>query len=129
MIRYINEKEVAQILTMEKTVELVEQALRDRAEGRAIDTPRVRTAIPAGSLQIMQGAVPGMNLIGYKAYYSARSKGTRYFVHLFDADNAQAYRDHRSEPSRHGAHRRGKRRRRALSRAQEFRDRRHDRRR
>jgi ornithine cyclodeaminase/alanine dehydrogenase-like protein (mu-crystallin family) len=89
MIRYINEKEVAQILTMEKTVALVEQALRDRAEGRAVDTPRVRTSIPAGSLQMMQGAVPGMNLIGYKAYYSARGKGTRYFVHLFNAETRE----------------------------------------
>ena len=74
---------------MAKTVELVEQALRDRAEGRAVDTPRVRTAIPAGSLQIMQGAAPGMNLIGYKAYYSARSKSTRYFVHLFNAETGE----------------------------------------
>ena len=89
MVRYIKEDEVRQLLAMPKTVELVEQALRDRAEGRAIDTPRVRTAIPAGSLQIMQGAVPGMNLIGYKAYYSARSKGTRYFVHLFNAETRE----------------------------------------
>lgn len=85
MVRFIKEDEVKLLLTMPKTVELVEQALRDRAKGRAIDTPRVRTVIPAGSLQVMQGAVPGMNLIGYKAYYSARSKGTRFFVHLFDA--------------------------------------------
>ena len=43
MVRYINEAEVAQILTMSKTVELVETALKARAEGRAMDVPRVRT--------------------------------------------------------------------------------------
>ena len=48
MVRYINEAEVAQILTMSKTVELVETALKARTEGRAIDVPRGCTSPPAG---------------------------------------------------------------------------------
>jgi ornithine cyclodeaminase len=85
VIRYIKEPDVEQILAMPKAVELVEQALRDRADGRAVDVPRVRTRTGAGTQHIMQAAAPALNLIGYKAYYSAAGKGTRYFVHLFDA--------------------------------------------
>src|SRR5258705_12941026 len=47
MLRYINEAEVAQILPMPKTIDLVEAALRARPEGRAIDVPRVRARAPA----------------------------------------------------------------------------------
>lgn len=89
MIRYINEKAVEQLLTMPLAVGLVEAALRARAEGAAVDVPRVRTRTAAGTLHIMQAAAPALKLIGYKAYYSAKGKGTRYFVHLFDADSGK----------------------------------------
>jgi ornithine cyclodeaminase len=89
MVRYIKEQEVQQILTMAKAVELVEQALRERAEGRAVDVPRVRTRTAAGTLHVMQAAAPALKLIGYKAYYSAAGKGTRFFVHLFDAESGK----------------------------------------
>ena len=89
MIRYIKEKEVEQILTMRNAVELVEQALRDRADGRAFDVPRVRARIPAGTLHVMQAAAPELKLIGFKAYYSATGKGTRFFVNLFDSETGK----------------------------------------
>ena len=89
MTRYIKEKEVEQILTMRKAVELVEQALRDRADGRAVDVPRVRTRTQAGTLHVMQAAAPELKLIGFKAYYSATGKGTRFFVNLFDAEGGK----------------------------------------
>src|SRR5688572_20447980 len=84
MIRYLKEKDVAQILTMAKAVELVELALRERAEGRAVDVPRVRTRVPAGTLNILQAAAPALKLVGYKAYYGRTSH-----VHLFDAVSAK----------------------------------------
>ncbi len=87
MLRYINEKEVAQILTMPKTVELVEAALKARAEGRAIDVPRVRARAPAGTQNILQAAAPDLKMIGYKIYYSNPGKGSRYHVHLIDTDS------------------------------------------
>ncbi|MDB5809994.1 MAG: Ornithine cyclodeaminase [Betaproteobacteria bacterium] len=87
MIRYINEKEVAQILAMPKTVELVEASLKARAEGRAIDVPRVRARAPSGTLHILEAAAPELKLIGYKAYYSNPGKGSRYHVHLIDTDS------------------------------------------
>ena len=89
MVRYIKEKEVEQILTMPLAVSLVEAALRARAEGGAVDVPRVRTRTPAGTLHVMQAAAPALQLIGYKAYYSAKGKSTRYFVHLFDSEGGK----------------------------------------
>ena len=89
MIRYINEKEVAQILAMPKTIELVEASLRARAEGRAIDVPRVRARAPTGTLHILEAAAPDLKLIGYKAYYSNPGKGARYHVHLIDTDSGK----------------------------------------
>jgi ornithine cyclodeaminase/alanine dehydrogenase-like protein (mu-crystallin family) len=89
VIRYINEAEVAKILTMPKAVELVEAALKARAEGRAVDVPRVRTRTPSGTLHVMQAAAPELKLIGYKAYYSQPGKGTRFHVHLHDIDGGK----------------------------------------
>jgi ornithine cyclodeaminase len=89
MVKYINEAEVAQILTMPKTVELVEAALKARAEGRAIDVPRVRARAPAGTLHVLQAAAPDLKVIGYKAYYSNPGKGARYHVHMFDTDSGK----------------------------------------
>jgi ornithine cyclodeaminase len=87
MLRYINEKEVAQILTMPKTVELVEAALKARAEGRAVDVPRMRARSPAGTQHILQASAPDLKMIGYKIYYSNPGKGSRYHVHLIDTDS------------------------------------------
>ena len=89
MIRYIKEKEVAQILTMPKAVELVEAALRERTTGRAIDIPRSRTRIPAGTLQMMQAASPALQRIGFKVYYTGSSKITSYYVQLFDSESGK----------------------------------------
>lgn len=83
MIRYLNEAEVKQLLTMKDAVALVEDALHARAEGRASDVPRVRTRVPQGTLHVLQAAAPELNRIGYKAYYSSPT-GTRFHVHLYD---------------------------------------------
>ena len=83
MVRYLKESDVQQLLDMPLALEQVELALKDRAEGRAIDVARERTHVPGGTLHIMHGAAPHLNVIGYKAYYST-AKGTQYHVHLYD---------------------------------------------
>lgn len=84
MVRYLTESDVERLLTMPLALECVERALRDRALGRAVDVPRVRTHVPAGTQHVLQAAAPELNAIGYKVYYSCRGKGTRFFVHLFN---------------------------------------------
>jgi ornithine cyclodeaminase/alanine dehydrogenase-like protein (mu-crystallin family) len=89
MIRYLNEKDVEQLLTMPLALQAVEQALKDRAVSRAVDVPRVRTHIPAGTLHMVQGAAPELGFIGYKAYYALHGKGTRYYLNLFNCNTGR----------------------------------------
>ena len=88
MVRYLTEADVERLLTMPLALELIEQALKDRAEGRAVDVPRVRAHIPAGTLHMMEAAAPELKVIGFKAYYST-GRGTRYFVQLFGTESGR----------------------------------------
>jgi ornithine cyclodeaminase/alanine dehydrogenase-like protein (mu-crystallin family) len=87
MIRYLNEKDVESLLTMPLALQAVEQAFQDRASGRAVDVPRVRAHIPAGTLHVLEAAAPELGFIGYKAYYALHGKGTRYYVNLFNSNS------------------------------------------
>ncbi len=83
MVRYIREQEVRKILTMPKSIELMEQAFRDRALGRAFDIPRQRARQPGASLNVLQGAAPQLNIIGFKASYT-RPDTLVSMLHLHD---------------------------------------------
>jgi len=84
MALFLTENDVKQVLTATMALEAVESAHRDLALGQAQDTPRARTRLPQTVLHILQGALPGQGVLGYKAYTSNRS-GNRFLVHLFDA--------------------------------------------
>lgn len=89
MTRYLNEHDVERLLTMPIALEAVDQALKDRALGRAVDVPRVRAHIPAGTLHMMEGAAPELGYIGFKAYYAMHGKGTRYYLNLFNCNSGK----------------------------------------
>jgi ornithine cyclodeaminase len=84
MALFLNEDDVRQLLTMPLAIEAVEEAHRELSQARAVDVPRQRTRLPQTALHILQGALPGRDAIGYKAYTSNRS-GVRFLVHLFSA--------------------------------------------
>lgn len=81
---FLNENDVRQLLTMPLALAAVESAHRALALGQGADVPRQRTRLPQTTLHILQGALPGQDAIGYKAYTSNRS-GVRFLVHLFSA--------------------------------------------
>jgi alanine dehydrogenase len=81
----LRETDVERLLTMPRTLELVEQVHREYSTGQAIDVPRERTRLPKAALHILQGAVPSSNVLGFKAYTSSRD-GVRFFVHAFNAE-------------------------------------------
>lgn len=83
---FLSESDVSQLLTMPRVLEAVELAHRELALGRGIDIPRQRTRLPQTALHILQGALPALDVIGYKAYTSNRS-GVRFLVHLYGAAN------------------------------------------
>jgi len=62
----------------------VEAAHRELSSGLAVDIPRQRTRLPQTALHILQGALPSVDAIGYKAYTSNRS-GVRFLVHVSSA--------------------------------------------
>lgn len=88
MIRYLKENDIKLLLTMPLALECVEQALKDLALGRAIDIPRARTHIPAGTQHVLQAAAPELGLIGFKYYYT-RPGGKSFYVHLINTGTAK----------------------------------------
>ncbi len=84
MSLFLNELDVRKLLTMPLAIEAVEEAHRELALGHAVDVPRQRTRLPQTALHILQGALPGRDAIGYKAYTSNRT-GVRFIVYVFSA--------------------------------------------
>ena len=80
----MNEDDVRQLVSVPLCIEAVEEAHRELSLGSAIDVPRQRTRLPQTALHILQGALPGRDAIGYKAYTSNRS-GVRFLVYVFSA--------------------------------------------
>lgn len=88
MALFLAEKDVEQLLTMPLALEAVEDAHRQLSSTQACDVPRQRTRLPQTTLHILQGALPDLDAIGYKAYTSNRS-GVRFLVHLFQASSGR----------------------------------------
>ena len=88
MALFLSEKDVEQLLTMPLALEAVEAAHRQLSTTAACDVPRQRTRLPQTTLHILQGALPQLDAIGYKAYTSNRS-GVRFLVHLFQASTGR----------------------------------------
>jgi len=84
MAIYLSEEDVKRVVTMPMSIEAVETAHHAHGLGQALDVPRQRTRLPQAALHILQGALPGEGLFGYKAYTTSRA-GARFLVHLFDS--------------------------------------------
>lgn len=84
MALFLNEDDVRQLISVPLCIDAVEEAHRELSLGSAIDVPRQRTRLPQTALHILQGALPGRDAIGYKAYTSNRS-GVRFLVYVFSA--------------------------------------------
>ncbi|GAB6050527.1 ornithine cyclodeaminase family protein [Hydrogenophilus islandicus] len=82
MTRYLSESEVQQCLTMTEAVAAVEEVMKLHAEGALVDLPRQRVRLPGSITHLLQGAVPSLDLTGFKVYTSTR-EGTRFWVHLY----------------------------------------------
>jgi alanine dehydrogenase len=81
----LRESHVERLLTMPRTIELIERVHREYSTGNASDVPRERTRQPKSALHILQGAVPSANVLGYKAYTSSK-EGVRFLVYAFNAE-------------------------------------------
>ena len=87
MIRYLTESDVQKLLTMPLALEAMEQAHKALAEHRAIDVPRARIHLPAGTQHVLQAAAPELGYIGFKYYYT-RPQNTGAILQKFDSEPA-----------------------------------------
>ena len=71
---YLKEEEVAGLVTVRETIDVLDQVFRDQATGGAINNPRNRLKMPGATLHIMPGAIPGY--FGYKTYTSSAGRLT-----------------------------------------------------
>src|SRR5262245_56211673 len=78
-ILYLREEEIAELVTVPDTIEVLEQVFRDQATGGAINNPRNRLKMPGTTLHLMPGAIPGY--FGYKTYTSSAA-GVQFFFFL-----------------------------------------------
>jgi alanine dehydrogenase len=85
MALFLREDDVKQVLTMPLALDRVAAAFRYLGTGEAIDLPRERIRLPQVSQQLMQGAVPALNVIGYKHYTNSREQ-TRFLIYLYNAE-------------------------------------------
>lgn len=86
MALLIREEDVRRLLTMDDTLEVVEEVFRQQAQGQALNRSRTRFHIPGkGSMQLMSGAAFYGKVMGLKVYTAFRS-GARFLVLLFSAE-------------------------------------------
>ncbi len=84
---HIGERQVREILSMAEAVELVEEAFRRLADGRAENHPRRRVVMRNGTLlHYMAGGDNQDGVVGTKVYATNRKVGARFVVLLFDAE-------------------------------------------
>ncbi len=88
MIRYLSEKDVQQLLTMEMLLDTSECSLRDRALHKAVDVPRERIHTPVGSQQVLQASSSVIGYTGFKFYYT-RPTGKSFYVNLINTDTGK----------------------------------------
>ncbi len=93
MVRVLSEADVARAISMAEGVRLVEEAVRQYAEGQATLLPRVSLDLPGngGAFRVMSASMPGIGAFGLKTltgYPGKRVLGETYFaILLFSAEN------------------------------------------
>ncbi len=88
MVLFLREKEVQKILTMEMTLQTLEEAFQQQGLGKATNRPRSRIRVPQGILHLMSAGVPSMQAMGFKAYTSFRG-GTRFHFFLYSTETGE----------------------------------------
>lgn len=85
---YLTEDDVGRLLTMDDCLKAVETALRDLAEGRAVNRPRSRAALPGAMLHALPSASSTLARMAAKVYATSPG-GAHFVVLLFDARTSE----------------------------------------
>jgi ornithine cyclodeaminase len=88
MVLFLGEAEVQELLKIDDAVNIVEETFRQQGRGNIINHPRRRIKTPKSMLHYLPGAVPHMNVMGYKAYTSSKS-GIKFRIFLHDIETGE----------------------------------------
>lgn len=87
MAIYLTEAEISQLLTMEDTLQVLEELFAARARGEIVNRPRVRVPIQAGTYNVMPAGWLARGVVGQKVY-TASAKGASFQILLHAADGS-----------------------------------------
>ncbi len=85
MARFLNEKNVEDILSIEECWDYVETAMLAHGRGSATNIPRNIVKTEKVGLSVLQASVPELNKVGFKAYTTCPD-GVRFWVLLFNGE-------------------------------------------
>jgi alanine dehydrogenase len=88
MVLFLGEAEIQELLNLGDAVDIVEETFRQQGKGNIINQPRNRIKKPKSMLHYLTGAVPHMNVMGYKAYTSSKA-GIKFRVFLHDIETGE----------------------------------------
>ena len=88
MALYLREDDIAHLLRLDDVITAVEEAFRQHGQGTAVNRPRQRVEGGGSTLHVMTGAVPGLGVMGFKAYAGGRGR-TRFLGHLYSAESGE----------------------------------------
>jgi len=88
MALYLREDDIAHLLRLDDVIAAVEEAFRQHGQGTAVNRPRQRVEGGGSTLHVMTGAVPGLGVMGFKAYAGGRGR-TRFLGHLYSAESGE----------------------------------------
>lgn len=88
MVLLLSESEVTSLLTMEDTLRIVEEALRDYGEGDALNYSRYRLMSLNSILNVMSAGLPHIHSSGLKVYAASKA-GARFLVLLLDSESGE----------------------------------------
>jgi len=87
MALLLTEDDVLRIVTMPMALEAVETAQRALGQASATNHPRRRHRTEKGLLHVMDAALPGLGVMGLKAYTTFRGDVNRFHVLLYSSDD------------------------------------------
>lgn len=85
---FLREDDVRELMDMESSIAVVEQAFRHLADGTAVNIPRTRAAAPGIMLHSMSASAEYLGLVGWKNYTTTR-QGARFHVAVYDAESGE----------------------------------------
>jgi ornithine cyclodeaminase/alanine dehydrogenase-like protein (mu-crystallin family) len=79
---YLTESDVNRLLTVPKAIDLLDEAFKAQAAGKAVNVPRSRIPLERGSYNLMSSAWHEKGVVGQKSY-TAASGGVGFHVLLY----------------------------------------------